>query len=226
MYYLFTRKEEEKYSFIIDQVNIKDKDVIKKEMLREEITKFNNRMFVYSEGFTRNMASMYLEWYFHIFEQELSFYIKTKVEYEKCMYLNQSEKAEELLKQIEKKCGISTWSIGQRFLLLENRGIEYNKKYLSELSEVLKPNVILSILLSYLSMSAEKKMSYIGYKNKIRDLDNFGFLKDYFIFKLDLFLDKVDDSFFTKITQIDSQISIIDTYESRRRKRFLRQPPR
>ncbi|MBD5507501.1 MAG: hypothetical protein HDR05_05520 [Lachnospiraceae bacterium] len=214
MYYLFTRKEEEKYSFIIDQVNIKDKDVIKKEMLREEITKFNNRMFVYSEGFTRNMASMYLEWYFHIFEQELSFYIKTKVEYEKCMYLNQSEKAEELLKQIEKKCGISTWSIGQRFLLLENRGIEYNKKYLSELSEVLKPNVILSILLSYLSMSAEKKMSYIGYKNKIRDLDNFGFLKDYFIFKLDLFLDKVDDSFFTKITQIDSQISIIDTYES------------
>lgn len=214
MYFLFAQSEEEKYNLIIEQVNIKGKNIIKKEMLDDRITKFNNRMFVYNEKYTRNMAYKYLEWYFHIFEQELSFYIKRKIEYEKCIYSNQLEKAEELLKQIENKCGISTWSIGQRFILLENNGIEYNKKYLSELSKVLKQNIILSILLSYLSMSAEKKMSYIGYKNKLKDLDECGILKDYFIFKLDLFFDKLDDSFLTQIIQIDSQISIIDTYES------------
>lgn len=144
-------------------------------------------------------------------------YIVLQREYEKYLFKNNYDKCREVLEEIEYKVGYSVWGCSQQFLVEElSNGLEANKKLLGKYAEGVEKNLLINTLLSFYSYSAEKNTGYLNYKDKINKyLDSLdeSVVVPYLRFKLD-YNAVCDIDTITFVLQIDSQISIIDLYNS------------
>lgn len=120
--------------------------------------------------------------------EKLNEFIKRKVEFDKFMLLNRYEEAEAVLDWIELNICKSTWSIENRFLLLEYKeGVEANWTRLSDfVKEVHDP--LLLYIAENLSKRAENKISYFRFRNllanQINDIEGPNEFREYLCFKL------------------------------------------
>ncbi|MCK1989369.1 hypothetical protein MPH48_14835 [Lysinibacillus fusiformis] len=159
-----------------------------------------------------------------IYSDKINLYLDYKTKYEHLLFVGNYEEAYEFLLKIENDISISIWSLGQKMLIKEKSdGLEENKKLLESSLKATNKNILINTILEFYSNIAEKNMSYLNYQDKVKKfLDSFGdeeldnMLKDYFNFKLNLDLDSkyVLNTRFESIIQIDSQITIIDLYNS------------
>ncbi|SEJ60658.1 hypothetical protein SAMN05660742_111154 [Propionispira arboris] len=156
------------------------------------------------------------------FTERLEKYIKLKKLYEREVFSEKYSDAYTILVEIEKNCGISIWSCGQKLLLAESiGGLEENKKELESFFSGIQPNEFARILLIFSSYRAERNMSFINYqehiKNFVKVLNESSTqvsIKNYFLFKIGL--DRIDLSLkdMCFILQLDAQMSIVDLYNS------------
>lgn len=160
----------------------------------------------------------YALWFVEKFFSQIDIYIKLKNIYENNLFSCNYRVAEQILLKIEDKVGVSLWSCGQKLILAEQeKGLEGNKRLLSEYLDKTSKNGILSTLLDFFSYRAEKGTSLNNYNEKIdkflKKIENNESVYYYFSYKLRL--QKIDfDDNMKIVFQIDSQISAIDLYNS------------
>lgn len=144
-------------------------------------------------------------------------YILLRGKYERYLFSNNYKQCKEILGEIENTVGFSIWGCSQRFLVeeLEN-GLEANKKLLGKYTEEIGKNLLINTLLDFYSYSSEKNTSYFNYKDKINkyleSLDE-SVVVPYLRFKLD-YNAACSRDIIGIVLQIDSQISVVDLYNS------------
>ncbi|SMO92582.1 hypothetical protein, partial [Fodinibius sediminis] len=139
--------------------------------------------------FTNNIAGE-LGWVLHgilRYKAEIKEFLLLKRKFDEYILKGDYEKSLEILSDVEKKVGISLWSIENRFLVKEwHEGSEANWALLSEISDQIDSALILFMVECY-SKRAEKKISYSRYsdfiKSKIDGLNDEA-LNEYFFFRL------------------------------------------
>lgn len=180
------------------------------DMCKTKITSFGNNI----------VASLY--WcvlLINMFSEKIEEYINLKEKYEKYLFSNNFEQAYAVIQYIEENICVSLWSIKQTFLLKECiGGLQLNKETLASYSKKARNNIIIQIILNFYSIQAEKNVSYINYQENIKKyLEKFekeqNRIYQYFDYKLNLSYETVFENAIIPI-QIDSQLSIIDTYET------------
>lgn len=148
---------------------------------------------------------------------EINNYIILRKEYEKNLFWNNYEQCKRILKEIERTVGFSVWGCSQCLLVEElESGLEANKKLLGKYTEEIGKNLLINTLLDFYSYSAEKNTGYLNYKDKINKyLDSLdeSVVAPYLRFKLD-YNAICNMDIVPIVLQIDSQISIIDLYNS------------
>lgn len=152
-----------------------------------------------------------------LFSEHINTYIKLKAKYEKNLFSENYYEAFVILKELENSCGISMWSCGQNLILEEQlRGLEGNKK---KLEGYIKDNssILINTMLNFLSSLAENNMSFNNYQDNLeiflKSIEDDKPLYEYFFYKFKI----IDNGALPPasiILQIDSQISLIDTYNS------------
>lgn len=148
---------------------------------------------------------------------EINKYIVLSKKYEKNLFSNNYEECKKVLEEIEDTVGFSVWGCSQHLLVEElSSGLEANKKLLGKYRKEMGNNLIVNTLLDFYSCSSEKNTGYLNYKDKIDKY--FGSLGDsvvvsYLKFKLDYNVVCTTD-IISIVLQIDSQLSIIDLYNS------------
>lgn len=148
---------------------------------------------------------------------EINKYIILSKEYERNLFSNNFEECKKVLEEIEDTVGFSVWGCSQHLLVEElSSGLEANKKLLGNYRKEMGNNLIVNTLLDFYSCSSEKNTGYLNYKDKIDKY--FGSLGDsvvvsYLKFKLDYNVVCTTD-IISIVLQIDSQLSIIDLYNS------------
>lgn len=148
---------------------------------------------------------------------EINKYIVLYKEYERYLFSNNYEECKKILEEIEDTVGFSVWGCSQHLLVEElSNGLEANKKLLGKYREEIGNNLIINTLLDIYSYSSEKNTGYLNYKDKIsKYLDSLGnsVVVPYLKFKLDYNVVCTIDMI-SIVLQIDSQLSIIDLYNS------------
>lgn len=150
-------------------------------------------------------------------------YIDLKNQYEHFLFKCQYEEASKVINQIEEDICLSVWSFSQRMLLGELQiGLEENKKLLEKFTQNINSNILVSIILEFNSNSSEKNMSYLNYQDKTKKFidsfekyDSAKVIQSYLNYKLSLdFSEQFVEEHANFILQFDSQLSIIDLYNS------------
>lgn len=118
---------------------------------------------------------------------EIKKFINNKNAFEKSFLLNEFEKAEGILNEMERDCK-SLWSIENQLLLREYKdGAEGNWSTLDEFTKSIKDPFVLLFVENY-SKRAESKVSYFRYRNLLANqLEDLGLppsLYEYFCFRL------------------------------------------
>ncbi len=154
----------------------------------------------------------------NLFKEKIELYIEQKHEYERYLFSKNYKKAYEVLQYIEKEICVSLWSSQQIFLLKEYLGgLKANKKKLEEYSKCSAKNGLLQIIINYYSKQAEINVSYENYqesvKNYIKRFSKDNIINNYFNYKINLDCEIEFENMVIPL-QIDSQISIIDLYET------------
>ena len=144
-------------------------------------------------------------------------YIVLFKEYERCLFSTNYEECKKVLEEIEDTVGFSVWGCSQHLLVEElSGGLEANKKLLGKYREEIGNNLVVNTLLDFYSYSSEKNTGYLNYKDKIgKYFESLGdsVVAPYLKFKLDYNVVCTTDIIST-VLQIDSQLSIIDLYNS------------
>ncbi len=153
-----------------------------------------------------------------IFEySKINNYILLRRSYEKYLFRDDYEQCEKILEEIENEVGYSVWGCSQHLLVEElQNGLEANKRLLREYTNEVGKNLLINTLLDFYSYSAEKNTSYLNYKDKIyKYLDSLdeSIVVPYLRFKLD-YNAICNLEIASIVLQIDSQISIVDLYNS------------
>lgn len=148
--------------------------------------------------------------------EKINLYLNLKQKYEKKLFLNKYVEAYEIINKIENDVCISIWSCSQRMLLEEFlHGLEGNKKLLSYYIQQSRDNLIIKVLLEFYSYCSERNMGFINYEDKInkfiQSIED-EVVRDYFDFKLNF--NREREININSILQFDSQISIVDMYNS------------
>ncbi len=161
------------------------------------------------------------QYYVYIFKKNITKiekYLKYKSEFEKYFFQGKYADAMDFLNRIESEIGLSVWGISKKMFLFEKLdSLEKHKKYLNEIQIQANDNILLNTLFELESYFAESNTSYLSFK---KGLDSYNeILKDndiirkYLDFKFNI--ERKFDTEEIKITfMFDSQISIIDMYES------------
>ncbi len=134
-------------------------------------------------------------------------------QYENYILLNEYDKAEKILNEIEEKVGLSIWGLKQHLLLQEDKnGTEENWKLLSKYSKTLKDPLALFIIEQY-SKIIEHKFSYIRYRvnfdNFLKDSSNL--LKEYLSFQV-LYTAYTGFQNYSFIINVETISPLIDRY--------------
>ncbi|WP_416829290.1 hypothetical protein [Ectobacillus polymachus] len=193
------------------------KSKLRKIYLPSNLKAFSNKTMVYNHNLTKRDTIEWAHFLIDLFNSEINKYLWYKQVYERFLFSEQYNKAYSTLLKIEEEVCVSLWSSGQKLLLEEQiGGLEANKKLLEKFFKETKYNLIVNTLLEFSSYVAEKNMSYLNYQDKVKKfIESLGdqeAVKNYFNFKLNL-----DDSYkndYNSIIQIESQLSIIDFYNS------------
>ena len=168
----------------------------------------------------QNIEAM-LEWLvfmINLFKSKINDYLVLKKEYERFLFSLQYDKAYEILKKIESDICISLWSIQQSLLLDELiGGLKQNKEHLGKYLIESSRNSLIQIVINFYSKQAEIDTSYDNYqetlKNFVKKYDKVPLLACYINYKLNLECE-VDKQNYVIPLEIDSQMSIIDLYET------------
>ncbi|MEC2076311.1 hypothetical protein [Metabacillus fastidiosus] len=185
--------------------------------LPSDLKALNNKKMIYNEKLSKRDTIEWATFLIDLFNNEINKYLLYKQIYERFLFSQQYDEAYSTLLIIEKEVCVSLWSSGQKLLLEEQiRGLEANKKLLEKFFQETKYNLIVNALLEFYSYIAEDNMSYLNYQDKVKKfielLGDQDAVKNYFSFKLNLDHRQYKD--FKSIIQIDSQLSIIDLYNS------------
>ena len=98
------------------------------------------------------------------FSFQIAEYIKLKNIYENYLFSCNYKEAKKTISKIEDNVGSSLWSCGQKLILAEQeKGLEGNKRLLSQYLEVASKNRVLSALLEFFSYRAEEGTSLNNY---------------------------------------------------------------
>lgn len=155
---------------------------------------------------------------FSEYKEFLESYISLKNQYEKNIFSERYEEALHIVDSIEEKLGLSVWSISKRMFLYDKiYGLEKHKRYLSELQNECKKNILLSTLLELESYFAEANTSYPAYKKRVESYNDILQDNDIISKYLDFRFNVEREFDFGKIRvalMFDSQLSIIDMYET------------
>lgn len=154
---------------------------------------------------------------FNKFSSEINSYLVYKKRYERLLFTEQYFEASKVLKQIKNKLGFSLWLCGQELIIKEKiKGLEENKKLLAKYTRVFNQSPLINTLLEFYSYSAEDNLSYLNYQDKVKkyllslkDKDVINYLE----YKLNLEY-KPKKYAYNKILHVESQISMIDLYNS------------
>ena len=158
----------------------------------------------------------------HLIKQnkiKINEFLNLKKEYENYLYRSQFQQAKKTLDTIDKSICISFWSVFQRFVIEENiSGLEGNKRLLDDYLKKIKNQNLNSSLIDFVSVLAEKNTSLNNYQERLERF--LGKIKNsnqllyvYFNYKLNLKYELGYEDVST-IMQIDSQLSLIDLYET------------
>jgi hypothetical protein len=185
--------------------------------LPQSLKYIGHAKIVYNEKLPQKDILDWATYLIGLFGTKVNQYLEYKKEYERLLFSRQYEDAYLVLLKIENSICVSMWSCGQRLLIEEvTRGLEANKKLLEKFLIETKGNPIANTLLEFYSYSSEKNMSYLNYQGKVKKfIEHFSeneMIGKYFDFKLNL--DKKYQFDYNSILQIDSQLSIIDMYNS------------
>lgn len=199
---------------------IKDNNLYKK--LREiylpsSLRAYNSKSMIYNDNLSERDSIEWASFLIDLFSEELNIYLYYKEVYENLLFAEQYNEAHLILLKIESEVCNSLWLCGQKLMLEEQiSGLEGNKKLLGKFVEQTKDNQIVNVLLEFYSYTSEKNMSYMNYQDKVKkfieSLQDQEAIENYFNFKINM--DYIDNIDYKPILQIDSQLSIIDLYNS------------
>ena len=201
-----------------DKIFAISETVLEKVLFPKSIRELGSEKICVNPG--RNFTES-LDFALYIIEKcsfQIADYIKLENTYENYLFSCNYKEAKKTISKIEDKVGISLWSCGQKLILAEQeKGLEGNKRLLSQYLEVASKNRVLSALLEFFSYRAEEGTSLNNYNEKVdKFLKNFEedeITFHYFSYKLQLQkIDFEDDMKY--IFQIDCQFSAIDMYNS------------
>lgn len=152
------------------------------------------------------------------FKEKLMLYIEKKQKYERFLFSQEYEKAYETLRDIEKEICVSLWSIQQTLLVEEYiGGLQQNEKKLMEFAPFISKNYKLQTIINFYSKQAEHGISYENYQERVKNyvsiFANDDITYKYLNYKVNLDYE-IDINSMSVPIQIDSQISIIDLYET------------
>jgi hypothetical protein len=145
--------------------------------------------------------------------QLLNEFISLKNKYEFHYILNEYEKAEQILNEVENKICFSYWGAENRILLAQEKtGIENNWLILDEFSKKVKDPLSL-FLLQQSSKKAESNFSYIRYKDNFESIiqGTQEFLHEYLCFKA-IYPAYTGFQNYSFLINVESISSIIDRY--------------
>lgn len=145
--------------------------------------------------------------------QLLNEFISFKNKYERHYILNEYEKAEQVLNEIEKNICFSNWGAENKILLTQEKsGTENNWLILDELSKKVKDPLAL-FLLEQSSKKAESNFSYVRYKDNFESIieGTPEFLHEYLCFKA-IYPAYTGFQNYSFLINVESISSIIDRY--------------
>ncbi len=186
-------------------------------MYRGTISRFDKIRYCYNPELSDREAIEVACDLIAYFDTKIEKYLVLRKKYEQC-YLNQAySEALRVLDCIDTEVCASLWSCGQRFLIKQmSKGLEGNKRELSELSDVVQHNFLAKAVLFFYSCMAEVDMSYENYQAEV--LRYLGGMESltigrYLSNKID-FDAMLQYGEVSLVVQIDCQCSIIDAYNS------------
>ncbi|WP_315110577.1 hypothetical protein [Clostridium intestinale] len=171
--------------------------------------------------FTEKNIIKELEWLELIiknYSNEINKFIEYKLIYEKALISGEYDEANKILELIN-GISLSNWALGQQFVINEfQKGIEHNKKVLSEISEKIS-NIVVALLMDCMSFKAEKNTSYESLRYKLEKIfahtkKTFAddLIKKYLFFKIDIVDNRLDT--LEEVLALESTMSILDIYET------------
>lgn len=194
------------------------KQKLYKILFPQHINEMCNEKLVFNKDIKIDSLRQY---YVYIFKKNITKiekYLTYKLEFEKYFFQGKYIDAMDFLNRIESEIGLSVWGISKKMFLFEKLdSLEKHKKYLNEIQVQANDDILLNTLFELESYFAESNTSYLSFK-KVLDSYN-EILKDndivrkYLDFKFNI--ERKFDMEEIKIAfMFDSQISIIDMYES------------
>jgi len=145
--------------------------------------------------------------------KRIEMFLSLKSRYENSMLLNDFDKSEKLLDQIEKDICCSIWGIKNRILLEEERtGTESNWLKLNEYNNLIKDPITL-FLIEQESKKSETKLTYFRFKEEFaRSVEKTNeFFREYLCFRLD-YITYTGFKNFAFILNLESVSPLIDRY--------------
>lgn len=176
----------------------------------------SNKIVINTELEMEYIRSYYIK-IFYKYNAYIESYIDMKNQYEKFLFSEQYTEALKVINCIEEKMGLSVWSISKKMHLYDKiYGLERHKRYLSELQNSAKNNILLSTLFELESYFAEANTSYSAYKKRLEsynDILHENVIRLYLDFRFNVErefeLEKIKVAF-----MFDTQLSIVDMYET------------
>ena len=116
-----------------------------------------------------------------LFVESLSRFVSLRSNFEKHFLLSDYRRAQDILDEIEKTCGVSIWLIANRLQLLQLReGLNAQKKFLGGLLDIEGISPFPAYLAYYLSGRCEENVTFSAFQEFARDVLSGGEIRDYF----------------------------------------------
>ena len=186
--------------------------------LPTSISDFGKEKFMFEPKANNLSITQWVIYLVQFYSENINTFIELKIKYENALFSEHYQLAKEILEIIENEVCVSMWSLCQKFIIEEKiNGLEGNKKLLSESMKKTEKNPLLAILFEYSSVRAEENMSYLNYQDQtvkyLCSLENDMVIHKYCDFKINN--EYIYDGLIYGISlQLDSQMSIIDLYET------------